>query len=271
MMDYLGPCAEEYAGEAVTLIFYPGEQMPKDTEVLAALPDGLAADASVTFERRSVSRDWVDGRKEHFRPVTIGRVRVRPPWEPRADLGDASVDVEINPGLGFGTGLHPTTRGTLTLLQEGAEACGVSAGRGALVDAGTGSGILCIAAAKLGWRPVTAFDNDALALLSTRENVRQNGVEEMVEVHECDVLEAPPIWFEGATVLANMTLGPVLLLIDKLRGSRLSRVVVSGILAGSQEAQCASEAARCGFTVGRKLYEAEWVSMVLSRPADGEA
>lgn len=257
LMDLLGPYAEEGDGARVDLIFYPGEKMPTDAEVLALLPDDMAADGCVKLERRSVPRDWVDGWKDHFHPVVIGRVRVRPPWESPPDPTDAFVDVVINPGLGFGTGLHQTTRGTLTLLQE------VSAPRGALIDSGTGSGVLSIAAAKLGWGPVIAFDNDTNALMSMRDNVAQNGVESQVEVHECDVLEAPLSWFEGATVLANMTLRPVLLLLGRLSGVRPSRMVVSGILSGEQERRLYVEAAEQGFDIGRRLYEGEWVSMEL--------
>ena len=90
---------------------------------------------------------------------------------PAAEAKPPLVDVVINPGLGFGTGLHPTTRGTLLLLQEGidrrAPARGPAPPRaaGPLVDVGTGSGILAIAAAKLGWAPVVALDNDPVALV----------------------------------------------------------------------------------------------------------
>lgn len=268
LMDLLGPYAEESNGAEVpetetTLVFYPDEDTLTDDDILAVLPDGMVAEAGVNVERRSVARDWVDGWKDHFHPVVIGRVRVRPPWESPPDPTELLVDVVINPGLGFGTGLHPTTRGTLTLLQDEGVACVGRSTCGPLVDAGTGSGILSIAAAKLGWGPVTAFDNDYIALTSMCENVKQNGVEDLVESHECDVLEAPLSWFEGATVLANMTLGPVLLLVDKLKGSHPLRVVVSGVLAGEQEGRLVGEAAACGFDIGPRLYEAEWVSMEL--------
>ena len=257
LMDRLGAYAEASEAEGVTLVFYPGEEVPTASEVLTLLPDGMVADACVKVERRSVPRDWVEGWKDYFHPMVIGGVRVRPPWEPPLAATESLVDVVIDPGLGFGTGLHPTTRGTLTLLQ------GQGRPEGALVDAGTGSGILSIAAAKLGWCAVIAFDNDPIALRSARENVVRNKVDDRVEVHECDILEAPLAWFEGVTVLANMTLRPVSLLVGRLAGARPSRVVVSGILAGQQEARLVDEAAGHGFSVGRLLYEAEWVSMEL--------
>jgi ribosomal protein L11 methyltransferase len=267
LMDSLGTYAEEPASEgAVTLSFYPVDAVPSQAELLALLPAEAVAQACITVRHESVPRDWVDGWKDHFHPAVIGRVRVRPPWEPpRADEAD-QVDVVINPGLAFGTGLHPTTRGTLTLLQEGMAA----GGRGPLVDAGTGSGILAIAAAKLGWGPVIAFDNDAVALVSAHENIERNGVARLVQMHECGLEEAPLAWFEGATVLANLTLEPVLLLLRRLHAARPLLLVVSGVLAGAQEDRLAREAAALGFAVGRRLYEAEWVSMGLAPASPGE-
>ena len=195
------------------------------------------------------------------------------------------MEVVINPGLGFGTGLHPTTRGTLRLLQEGTRRAagsaaepaarsqaGCVAGRGSLVDVGTGSGILAIAAAKLGWAPVVALDNDPVALVSARENAAANGVQDDVEIHEVDAVGADERWFAEATVLANMTLEPVSLLVRRLAGgaARPRRLVVSGILAGSQEERLIFTARESGFTPGARVYEEEWVSLeLLPEPAEG--
>ncbi len=280
LMERLGPYAEEAIApgsgpaDTVVLVFYPSvDAMLSDAELLSLLPAELQAEDAVRVERQAVSRDWVDGWKDHFHPVVIGRVRVRPPWEPES----GAVDVEISPGLGFGTGLHPTTRGTLTLLQDDCaagesvtpdKAAGSGAPFGPLVDAGTGSGILAIAAAKLGWEPIFAFDNDPVALVSAHENVAENGVAEVVQVHECGLADAPLSWFTGATVLANMTLDPLLTLVRRLTGVQLRRLVVSGIMSGAQEVQLEAEAKSLGFCSGRRLYEAEWVSLEFF-PVDG--
>ncbi len=296
------------------MVFYPGSDptlTPED--ILAALPPEIREPAlgALTLETRSVSRDWVDGWRAHFRPVVIEAVRIRPPWEP--ELGDdlskglvdkGLVDVVINPGLGFGTGLHPTTRGVLQLLQGGESDRAAPLGgrprsrpREPLVDAGTGSGVLAIAAAKLGWGPILAFDDDAAALVSARENIVANGVQDVVEVHEIGVAEAPGSWFEGATVVANMTLEPVSVLLRRLgaraalsgsgpggaeaRGAgvclapgadagspprewgRPTRLVVSGILAGAQQRELLRTARESGFVPGGTVCEDEWVSLEL--------
>ncbi|MCL5734756.1 MAG: 50S ribosomal protein L11 methyltransferase [Actinobacteria bacterium] len=275
--------------------------------------------ASVLVEVVQVSRGWEEGWKDHFHPVAIGRVRIRPPWEePTAGVGAAPgtdtgstggawlTDVVINPGMGFGTGLHPTTRGALELLQatmvpdagctpadvaaEAGTSGSVAAGGpapvpgGPLVDAGTGSGILAIVAAKLGWAPVIAFDNDPVALAAAAGNVEANGVASAVQLFEADVSTAEPTWFDQATVLANMTLDPVSTLISRLAGTPaatradttggrpageasappgIHRLVVSGILSGEQERRLVALSHECGFRPGRIVYEAGWVSLEL--------
>lgn len=262
LMDRLGPFAEEPSEvDPVTLVFYPQEgDSVSEADIGVLLPAEVVEAFDFRIERQAVGRDWVEGWKDHFHPLVIGRVRVRPPWEPPADGTEDLIDVVINPGLGFGTGLHPTTRGTLTLLQDGTELPG---SRGALVDAGTGSGVLSIAAAKLGWGPIVAFDNDPAALEAARENIAENGAAGLVEVRECAVEEALPDWFEGATVLANMTLLPVLALLRRLDGIVVERLVVSGILSGAQEERLLQEAGSLGFVPGRSIYETEWVSLEL--------
>jgi ribosomal protein L11 methyltransferase len=278
LMDALGPFEQEQLAEGgssglVALVFFPpAEVAPTLDDLLTTLPPALRRTGRIRLETRDVSRDWVDGWRDHFYPVLIGDVRVRPPWD-LAPEGVTPMDVVINPGLGFGTGLHPTTRGTLQLLQSHDRP------RGPLVDAGTGSGILAIAAAKLGWAPVLAFDNDPAALLSARQNIEANGVQGVVQVREADVAGAPLDWFGEAVVLANMTLEPVCGLVRRLArppasGGDVSavaipsaggprRLVVSGILAGVQECELLRVARECGFAPGRRVYETEWVSLEL--------
>jgi ribosomal protein L11 methyltransferase len=294
LMDRLGPFAQESipvaAADAgaprVILTFYPQVAgLPSATaeEVWALLPSQAAGPGGMVVEVSEVARDWEEGWKEYFHPIVIGRVRIRPPWESPDAAGDL-IDVVINPGLGFGTGLHPTTRGTLNLLQsdtsDGA-AEKPSTVRGPLVDAGTGSGILSIAAAKLRWAPIVAFDNDPVALIAASENTQENGVADVVTLCETDIAGADPEWFHQATVLANMTLDPVSALLRKLAADtavggkgglatrRPLRLVVSGILAGDQERQLLQLAQTCGFIPGRLVYETEWVSVELFPAVEG--
>jgi len=113
-----------------------------------------------------VDESWPDAWRDFHHGVRIGALWVGPPWE--EEPPDA-VAVVIDPGRAFGTGAHATTRLCLELLQD--------AEPGSLVDVGCGSGVLSIAAAKLGFVPVGAFDIDDVALETTAANVRANGVE----------------------------------------------------------------------------------------------
>ena len=125
--------------------------------MLAEFPD-----ASIV----EIEDGWEDRWREFHRPVRIGSLWVGPPWEaPPAD----ALTVVIDPGRAFGTGAHPSTRLCLELLLEEP--------LGSLLDIGCGSGVISIAAARLGFKPVTALDVDEVAVEVTRENALANGVE----------------------------------------------------------------------------------------------
>jgi ribosomal protein L11 methyltransferase len=259
LMDLLGPFQQVDEAEEGHLVFYPyrhGAGYVSDEAILEALPCGLIHDSAVTIERLLVPPGWEEGWKDHFHPLTLGRLYIRAPWEPRPTDIDL-LDVVLTPGLAFGTGLHATTRAVLLLMQRGETA-------GPVVDAGTGSGILSIAAARLGYRPVRAFDNDPLAVEAARANAVDNGVEVEVALH--DVLGAPATWFAGATVFANITANPVITLLTRLGGleAPVARVLASGILAGEQEALVTAAAERAAFRVFSRRQDGEWVGLEFS-------
>jgi ribosomal protein L11 methyltransferase len=172
------------------------------------------AEASVT----EVEPGWEDRWREFHRPVRVGRLWVGPPWE-RPPAGPVSLT--IDPGRAFGTGAHPTTRLCLELLQE--------LPRGSVLDAGCGSGVLAIAAARLGFAPVTAVDVAAAAVEATLANAAANGV--AVEARLLDALaaEAPA----ADLALANIELRAVERLAPRLDAGRL---VASGYLVRDEPA-----------------------------------
>jgi ribosomal protein L11 methyltransferase len=155
---------------------------------------------------------WEDAWRDFHHGVTIGRFWVGPPWEEPPPGIDVIV---IDPGRAFGTGAHPTTRLTLELLQE-LEPAG-------LLDVGCGSGVLSIAASKLGFSPVVAVDVDEAAVEVTRENARLNGTE--VEARTLDALAGTLPAAELA--VANVALDVVERLLPRLAARR---VVTSGYL-----------------------------------------
>jgi ribosomal protein L11 methyltransferase len=202
------------------LEWYPGgleeRDVGSDTE-LAVFTDergeaGLRrAFADVTAAH--VEPGWEDRWKEFHRPVRAGGLWIGPPWiDP--PVGEAAVVVD--PGRAFGTGAHPTTRASVELLAR--------IGRGSLLDAGCGSGVVSVAAARLGFEPIVAVDVDEVAVGVTREIARANGVE--LHAFQADVLrdELP----HADVVVANIELAVV----ERMLGRATHPVAVtSGYLA----------------------------------------
>jgi ribosomal protein L11 methyltransferase len=161
---------------------------------------------------QDVAADWRDRWKAFHRPVRVGHLWIGPPWE---DLPPDATAVVIEPGRAFGTGAHPTTQLCVELLLE--------LERGSVVDLGCGSGVLAIAAAKLGYAPVLALDSDEHAVEATRANARANGVELQAEVADVVAGELP----RTDVALANIT-RPTLEELAPRLGSHL--LVASGYL-----------------------------------------
>src|SRR4051812_20136737 len=157
---------EQVDGDGVTefaLYGAPGE--------LPAFPEGDAEVGGVVVQvsGREVPDDWGERWKRFHRPVLIaGQIYVRPPWEAPA-LRPNVTEIVIDPGQAFGTGAHPTTVLCLELMLD-------LKPRGSFADLGCGSGVLAIAAAKLGFGPVTAIDAERQAIEATRANALANGV-----------------------------------------------------------------------------------------------
>jgi ribosomal protein L11 methyltransferase len=147
-----------------------GYTTAEDDQILVRLPGSVSVS--------DVEPGWEEAWRRFHKPVRIGPLWVGPPWE-RADAD--ALRVVIDPGRAFGTGAHPTTRLCLELLLE--------AERGSVLDLGCGSGVLAIAAARLGFAPVLALDMDEVAVSSARANAAANAA--AVEVRCGDVLADP--------------------------------------------------------------------------------
>jgi ribosomal protein L11 methyltransferase len=173
----------------------------REDEVVASFPSPAAAEtvaAMVGATAERVPDGWRDAWKEHAGPVEIGqRLVVAPAWRP-VPVGSSRLVIEIDPGSCFGSGTHPSTRLALGLLA--AEPLGPS-----VLDVGTGSGILAVAAARLGARSVTAVDVDPDAVTAARRNAERNGVAEVVHASLTPPTELGGGDFDGA--LVNVTAG----------------------------------------------------------------
>jgi ribosomal protein L11 methyltransferase len=231
-------------------IYGPPGEVPELGEIQAAA-GGSLVDVTTT----SVPDDWADRWADFHRPIEVaGRIGVRPSWW---DPKDGLIDVVVDPGRAFGTGGHPTTRLCLALLVELEERGEAS---GPIADWGTGSGVLGIAASKLGWSPVTACDRELASLETARANAEANGVE--MAIGRVDVREGPPP--VAPSVVANLTGN---LLRDcaghlAAAGEAPDRLVCSGMLESEIEEVLAAFGP-AGLAESERRVESDWGALLL--------
>ena len=251
----LAPAGVEERDVSADVVEYAVYGAPAE---LPALPDlrAAAAGAFVDVATSEVADDWSERWREFHRAVTVGgRLHVRAPWHPEPDDA-ALVDIVVEPAQAFGTGAHATTRMCLELLLA-------LEPNGAVVDLGCGSGVLAIAAAKLGFGPVLGVDHDPLAIEATHANARANGV--AVDARAYDLMRDGPAP-SAPTVLANL-LGPLLRRLAEVGfadGRTPRALIASGLLATEADAIAAAFAA-LGLRERARRAEGEWAAVILAR------
>jgi ribosomal protein L11 methyltransferase len=237
------------SGDEVELAVYgaPGE-LPELGRSNAEL-GGVRVSVSATH----VPDDWTERWKRFHVPILVGeRLYVRPPWDDAAVPGGA-IELTIDPGLAFGTGAHATTRLALELLLDVAD----SGGAGSFCDLGCGSGVLAIAAARLGFAPVTALDNDPLAVEATQANAARNAVT-LDRVERFDLRTQP---LPATDVLAANLTRPLLLRTVEAISDHPRALIASGLLK--------EEAAEVAKALGplretRRVSRAGWSAILLA-------
>jgi ribosomal protein L11 methyltransferase len=288
---------------------------------LPDLPDIEAAAGGSVIEvlTSEVADDWAERWKQFHRPVLIvspvpgvvPNVYLRPPWESSATEGmktsAAPVEIVIDPGRAFGTGAHATTRLCLELLLE-LEAS--MPGHKTLIDVGTGSGVLAIAAAKLGYEPVTAFDHDRDSVNAAAQNANVNGV--TIDVQRLDLRTdaipgpalspsssplpssspssespsspspssssssslSPPLQLDGVpvVVVANL-LRPLLLDLARALPAVPAHLLASGLLVGEVDEIANAYAETLGMHERERRQSGDWAAIWLFKqdPAEGPA
>jgi len=238
-------------GDVVEYVIYgsPGE-LPSLPAVRAAAGGSL-----VEVTTSEIPDDWGERWKAFHRPVEVsgalGRVRVRPPWEPARRGG--CVDVSIDPAQAFGTGSHATTTLCLELLLDHGPPPPA-----AFADWGAGSGVLAVVAAKLGYGPVVAVDVDPLSVEATIENARVNRVE--LAARRLDLRAETGPW--APVVCANL-LRPLLLAVAERLARPPGLLVASGLLAEEGDEVAAAFAARGMVELDRRA-RGEWVAVALT-------
>jgi ribosomal protein L11 methyltransferase len=200
--------------------------------------------------------DWADAWKRHYVPQRIGQVVIVPSWVAH-EAGPGEAVVVLDPGMAFGTGLHPTTRACLELLQA------VSPMPGRLLDVGCGSGILALAAVRLGADSAVGYDTDPLAVDAARGNAERNGLGERVDIRQGTLPELGEERF--ALVVANLVASLLIGLAPRLAAHVApgGDLVAGGIVAARAEEVIAALTA-VGFTVADDRSDGEWVALRLT-------
>lgn len=253
---------QEMAGAVETYVPEPADPDAYVDEVRAALADELPESAAPEVSWRwQANEDWAAKWREGLapRPVTE-RIVVKPTWT-EWDARPGQVVVDIDPQMAFGTGEHATTRGCLRLLDDALRP------GDRVLDVGSGSAILAIAAAMLGAREAIAVEYDPDANLNARENLERNGVEDRVRILEA---MADPALLEELgrfdLLLANILSGVIRPLLPAFRkalgGTPEGRLIVSGILR-TEAPTVVHDAEAAGFRIVEMDEEEEWWSALL--------
>jgi ribosomal protein L11 methyltransferase len=260
---------------ALTVTAYP-RRLPEPARPLRrSLADGLerVRECGLETGRARITikplrrQNWAQSWKRHFKPISIGgRLLIKPGWSRRRCRRGQRV-VILDPGLSFGTGHHPTTLFCLEQLVQ----CRRPGQPQSLLDVGAGSGILAIAAAKLGYRPVAAFDSDPEAVRAARENVKKNKVRGL-QLRRADLARQGLVARRRYDVVcANLTADLLLAQARKL-GNLLQpggQLVIAGIRAAEFPA-IEKKLQRCHLTLRKTRLDKGWKSgrFVLSKPCD---
>jgi ribosomal protein L11 methyltransferase len=238
-------------------IYGAAGELPELGELQAA-----AGGALVEVRSEHIPGDWSERWKRFYHPLLIGgQLYVRPPWERPAERGGVT-EVVIDPGRAFGTGTHATTSMCLELLLEARPLGGLLFGRRrSFCDLGCGSGVLAIAARKLGFRPVLAVDSEQAAVEEADRNARLNYVK--FDIKRLDVRAVAPV---ADVVTANLTTG----LLREIAagwsetGKRPGTLIASGFLA-SESDDLARVLAEAGLERRRALVNGEWGAVIATR------
>lgn len=213
-----------------------------------------------------VEKDWSETWKQHYQPIAIGkRLIIVPAWMEIDAQG--RIPIRIDPGMAFGTGTHPTTQLCLEAIEECFDE---DQNLQTAIDLGCGSGILAVAALKLGAQHALGVDIDADAMRAAIKNAETNDVSSSLEVGlgSLDEIKAGAFSMQSAPLVFANILAPVIIkLFDQGLGDLVEpagKLVLSGILA-EQAGDVASAAHRHGFTKIEQLHSGDWVALLVER------
>lgn len=220
----------------------------------------------VQYELKTVDEDdWANAWKQYFKPLRVSdRLTIKPTWEDYEPASEEEKIIELDPGMAFGTGTHPTTSLCLRTLES------VIKGGEEVIDVGTGSGILAIGAVKLGAKHVLALDLDPVAVSSARENTRLNGLEERITIKESDLLSVlnasdPTLGIQLPVklVVANILAEIILLFIDDVyKALEPGGIYIASGIWKNKEEVVGTALKAAGFEIAEISRDEDWLAFV---------
>jgi ribosomal protein L11 methyltransferase len=255
------------------------EDLTAPYEVTSHLPDDDQAPARLDSTRRALWHlqafglrpigelrvrpvadiDWTDAWRDGYEPQRVGRVVIVPSWldEP---LGDGELELRLDPGMAFGTGLHPTTRACLRMLQK------LEPMPPLILDVGSGSGILALAALRLGAQRAVCMDTDGEAVAATRENATRNGLADRVSVAHGTLPPTPGDDVRYPLIIANLVASALVELARPLAAHAAPQgtLIAAGIIAERGD-EVAGALRAAGFNLVQRDDDGEWVALRLAR------
>lgn len=256
--------------EGAIRLYWSEDQWNEDrlASVRLVLADLALSIKDIPLSVRQVpAQDWNEAWARSVRPLHIGRLVIRPSWEP-VTLDAGEIEIIVDPKQAFGTGHHATTRMMLEWLQADIH------GGEVVLDVGTGSAILAMAAVKLGAASAIGVEIDSVAVDCARESVGQNRLKDRIDLIVGTLADLPQERRRAADlVLANLDRQTILDLAGDLVGSASEgvRIMVSGILV-EQEPEIVERFSSLGLVCSERREDEGWVAMKLLRPesCDGE-
>ena len=246
--------------EAITAYFPETVDISAITDDLSLLNTLLEKSGQVRglfFSRALIpEQDWNESWKKGFLPIDVGeRFTILPPWE---KMHDGRINLVIDPGMAFGTGHHETTRSCLVLMDAYADA----GAKERFLDLGTGTGLLALAASKLGFRSVIAVDTDPLSIEAAKQNIELNHAAD-IELFRGSIADV-----EGPfdIIAANIISGALVRLAPDIASclSPAGIAILSGILA-EQANEVIAAYEQSGMTIRQLFPDGKWVSIVAGR------
>ncbi|WLD92134.1 50S ribosomal protein L11 methyltransferase [Alkalihalobacillus sp. AL-G] len=205
--------------------------------------------------------EWATAWKKYYKPVKISeRITITPTWEQYDAVNTDEIIIELDPGMAFGTGTHPTTVMCIQALEKAIRP------NVHVADVGTGSGVLSIAAAKLGARQVDAMDLDEVAVNSARLNIKLNKEQDRVSVRQNNLLDHVDGKYD--VIVANI-LAEIILRFDQDAFNLLKpdgKFITSGIIRGKKE-EVKNSLIQSGFHIEETLIMEDWVAFIASKPS----